>query len=109
MAEIHFTNLLIVVVVAFLAPLTLGFFPRLRLPAIVVEIILGIIIGPSVLGWASADTPVSILALIGLAFLLFLAGLEIDVERLRGRTLRLTAAGFVLSLVIGIVAGVLLH
>jgi Kef-type K+ transport system membrane component KefB len=109
MAEVHFTNLLIVVMVAFLAPLALGFFPRLRLPAIVLEIVLGILIGPSVLGWASADIPVSILALIGLAFLLFLAGLEIDVRRLRGRTLRLTAAGFVLSFAIGIVAGLLLN
>ncbi|HMD57414.1 MAG TPA: cation:proton antiporter [Solirubrobacteraceae bacterium] len=107
MAE--FTNLLIVVVVAFLAPLTLGFFPRLRLPAIVLEILLGIVIGPSVLGWVSVDAPVSILSLIGLAFLLFLAGLEIDVQRLRGRTLRLTAAGFALSFVIGIVVGLLLH
>ncbi|HME05184.1 MAG TPA: cation:proton antiporter [Solirubrobacteraceae bacterium] len=107
MAE--FTNLLIVVVVAFLAPLTLGFFPRLRLPAIVLEIILGIVVGPSVLGWVNVDAPVSILSLIGLSFLLFLAGLEIDVQRLRGRTLRLTAAGFALSFVIGIVAGLLLH
>ena len=47
MPEIHFTNLLIVVAVALLAPLTLGFFPRVRLPAIVLEIVLGIAIGPS--------------------------------------------------------------
>src|SRR6266480_3846118 len=105
MPAVHFINLLIVVVVAFIAPLSLGFFPRLRLPAIVLEIVLGIVIGPSGLGWASADLPVSILALIGLAFLLFLAGLEIDVDRLRGRTLKLTALGFVLSFVIGIFVG----
>ena len=91
MPEIHFTDLLIVVVVAFVAPLALGFFPRLRLPAIVLEIVLGIVIGPSGLGWVQVDLPIQILALIGLAFLLFLAGLEIDVERLRGRVLRLTA------------------
>src|SRR5271166_2714695 len=107
MAE--FTNLLIVVVVAFLAPLTLGFFPRLRLPAIVLEILLGIVIGPSVLGWVSVDAPVSILSLIGLAFLLFLAGLEIDVERLRGRTLKLTAIGFAVSFGISILIGFGLH
>jgi Kef-type K+ transport system membrane component KefB len=94
--------------VAFGAPLLLGFFPRVRLPAIVVEIVLGIVIGPSALGWARADLPVSIMSLIGLAFLLFLAGLEIDVERLRGRTLKLTALGFAVSFAIGIVAGVLL-
>src|SRR5437667_10082263 len=102
MPDVHFTNLLIVVVAAFVAPLALGFFPRLRLPAIVLEIVLGIVIGPSGLGWVSIDLPVSILSLIGLAFLLFLAGLEVDVERLRGRTLKLTALGFAVSFVIGI-------
>jgi Kef-type K+ transport system membrane component KefB len=50
----------------------------------VIEIVLGIIVGPSVLGWVKPDVPVSIRALIGLAFLLFLSGLEIDVQRLRG-------------------------
>src|SRR5437660_1644263 len=108
MLDVHFTNLLIVVAAAFVAPLALGFFPRLRLPAIVLEIVLGIIIGPSVLGWVTPDLPVSILSLIGLAFLLFLAGLEIDVQRLRGRTLKLTAMGFAASFVIGIVVGLAL-
>ena len=78
-----FTNLLIVVAVCLLAPLALGFFPKVRLPAIVLEILLGIAIGPSGLGWAKPDAPVSVLALVGLAFLLFLSGLEIDVDRLR--------------------------
>jgi hypothetical protein len=41
-----FTNLLIVVAAGLLAPLALGFFPRVRLPAIV----LGIVVGPSGLG-----------------------------------------------------------
>jgi Kef-type K+ transport system membrane component KefB len=105
MPDVHFTNLLIVVAVGLLAPLTLGFFPRLRLPAIVLEIVLGIVIGPSVLGWVKPDEPVSILALIGLAFLLFLSGLEIDVQRLRGAILKLTALGFGVSFVIAIVVG----
>src|SRR3974377_701239 len=81
MPDVSFTNLLIVAAVAVLAPLTVGFFPRLRVPAIVLEIIGGIIIGPSVLGWAHVDLPVSILALFGLGLLLFLAGLG------RGRVL----------------------
>lgn len=109
MAEVHFTNLLIVSVVAFAAPLTLGLAPALRLPAVVLEIVAGIVIGPSGLGWVDVDLPVDILAVLGLAFLLFLAGLEIDPTRLRGRTLRVTTAGFVLSFAIGIVAGLLLH
>ena len=51
------------------------------------------------------DLPVSILALVGLAFLLFLSRLEIDLQRLRGQILKLTALGFVVSLVIAIVVG----
>jgi Kef-type K+ transport system membrane component KefB len=105
MPDVHFTNLLVVVAVALLAPLSLGFFPRLRLPSIVLEIVLGIVIGPSGLGWVKPDLPVSILALVGLAFLLFLSGLEIDVERLRGPILKLTAIGFVVSFGIAIVLG----
>jgi Kef-type K+ transport system membrane component KefB len=108
MADVHFTNLLIVVTIALVAPLTLGFFPKIRLPAIVLEIVLGIVVGPSGLGWAKPDLPVSILALIGLAFLLFLSGLEIDVERLRGRILRLTVLAFALSFGIAIIVGLLL-
>jgi Kef-type K+ transport system membrane component KefB len=105
MSELHFTNLLIVVAIALLAPLVLGFFPRIRLPAIVLEIVLGIVVGPSGLGWVKPDLPVSILALIGLAFLLFLSGLEIDVERLRGRILKVTGVAFALSFGIAIIVG----
>src|SRR5216683_2335027 len=53
MPDVSFTNLLVVVVVAVLAPLTVGFSPRLRIPAVVLEIIGGIIIGPSAAGWVS--------------------------------------------------------
>src|SRR5215472_3104685 len=101
MPDVSFTNLLVVAAVAVLAPLAVGFFPRLRIPAVVLEIIGGIIIGPSVLGWVHVDLPVSILALFGLAFLLFLAGLEIDVHRLRGRLLRYAVLGYLVSLVLG--------
>ena len=85
MPDVEFTNLLIVVVIALLAPLTLGLAPRLRVPAVVLEIVAGIVVGPQVLGWVEVDLPVSIVALLGLAFLLFLAGLEIDVQQLAGR------------------------
>jgi Kef-type K+ transport system membrane component KefB len=45
-----FSNLLLVVAVAFAAPFLLGLFPRLQLPSVVLEIAAGIVIGPSVLG-----------------------------------------------------------
>src|SRR3954463_9910171 len=91
------TGLLIVSAVAFAAPFVLGMFPRVRLPSVVLEIVAGIVVGPSVLGLAEADQAIAVVALIGLTFVLFLAGLEIDFSRLRGPVLRLTLVGFGLS------------
>jgi Kef-type K+ transport system membrane component KefB len=103
--EISFTSLAIVAAAGFAAPLVLGFFPGLRLPSVVLEIVLGILIGPSVLGWAQADGAVTLMALIGLSFLLLIAGLEVDYDRLRGRLLEVTGVGFVVSFGIGLLAG----
>jgi Kef-type K+ transport system membrane component KefB len=97
------TNLLIVSVVAFAAPFVLGLFPRVRLPAVIVEIVAGIVIGPSVLGLVEADDTVAVIALMGLTFVLFLAGLEIDFARLRGPVVRLTGLGFALSFGVAVV------
>jgi Kef-type K+ transport system membrane component KefB len=105
MPDVSFTNLLIISVVAVLAPLLLGLFPRLRVPAVVLEIVAGIVLGPSLLGWVRVDLPVQILALFGLAFLLFLAGLEIDLARLRGPRLRLALLGYAVTLALGLAAG----
>jgi len=106
--EIEFTNLLIVAGVAFTAPLLLGFAPGLRLPAVVLEIVAGIVLGPAVLGWVEVDEPVRVLSILGLAILLFLAGLEIDYDRLRGRTAAVAASGFAVSFAIAIVVGLIL-
>jgi Kef-type K+ transport system membrane component KefB len=100
-----FSGLLIVTAIAFAAPFLLGLFPRLRLPAVVVEIVAGIVVGPSVLGWVEVDETISVVATLGLAFLLFLAGLEIDFARLRGRVLRLALTGFALSFALALVVG----
>jgi Kef-type K+ transport system membrane component KefB len=105
MPEVGFTNLLVVCLVALLAPLTLGFAPRVRVPAVVLEILAGVVLGPSVLGWVDVDLPVSILAVFGLAFLLFLAGLEIDVHGLRGAVLRIALVGYALTLLLGLAVG----
>src|SRR5688572_12464430 len=103
-----FSDLLIVVAVAFAAPFLLGLFPRVRLPSVVLEIVAGIVIGPSLLGVVEIDQSIEVVALIGLAFVLFLAGLEIEFEKLRGPVLRLTALGFGLSFVIAVLVGLAL-
>ena len=97
-----FTNLLLVCGVAFAAPLLLGLFPRVQLPSVVLEIVAGIVIGPSILGLADVDASVDVIALLGLAFVLFLAGLEIDFDALRGPLLRLAAVAFALSFAIAL-------
>src|SRR5215211_1471064 len=106
--ELSFTSLAVVAATAFAAPLALGL-TGLRLPAIVLEILLGVAIGPQGLGWASADGPVEVLSLVGLAFLLLLAGLEIEYGRFRGRVLRLTVLGYAGSLGIAVLVGLALR
>src|SRR3954470_5527108 len=100
-----FSGLLIVTAIAFGAPFLLGLLPRIRLPAVVLEIVAGIVVGPSVLGWVEVDQTIAVVSTLGLAFLLFLAGLEIDFGRLQGRVLTLAAAGFALSFAIALAVG----
>jgi Kef-type K+ transport system membrane component KefB len=100
--DISFDDLLLVMTVAALVPLLLGLFPRLPIPSSVVEIAAGIIIGPALLDWVSDDAVINVFAKLGVALLLFLAGLEIDFAKLRGRPLRLGLLGFVASLALGL-------
>ena len=48
-------GLLIVIAVGFAAPFLLGLAPAIRVPAVVLEIVAGIVVGPSVLGWVEID------------------------------------------------------
>lgn len=105
MPAVEFVNLFAVTLIALLAPLALGLRPGLRIPAVVLEIVAGIALGPHALGVIDVDLPVQIVALLGLAFLLFLAGLEIDVHQLRGRVLRIAVLGYLITLAVGAAAG----
>jgi len=108
-SALSFTSLFVVSLIALGAPLLLGFLPWLRVPAPVLLIVAGIAVGPSGLGWVQIDVPVKVLSLLGLAFLLFLAGMEIDPGQLKGRPLRIALSGYVISLVLGIGVGLSLH
>lgn len=100
--SISFSSIAVIAVVALLAPVLVNLAPKLRLPAVALEIVIGVIVGPSGLGWLEIDLPVIVLSLFGIAFLLFLAGLEIDPPRLRGRLGTITVA-FVASLALAVV------
>jgi len=104
-----FTDILWMSLVAVGAPLVAGLVPSLRIPAVVLEIVGGIIIGPQVLHIATPDVHVRLLATIGLAFLLFLAGLEVNLDSLRSPVAGLAVRAFVLSMVLAIIAGYLMN
>src|ERR1700733_15942575 len=97
MLAISFNSVLIIAAIAVVVPVVLGLLPRLPVPGAVLMVVAGIVVGPSVLGWARIDAPVQVLSILGLGMLLFLAGLEIDVEGLRGPTARLAGLAFPLS------------
>jgi Kef-type K+ transport system membrane component KefB len=90
-------DLLVVVAVAFGASLALGFLPITQQPPVVLEILGGILVGPSLLGIVEVDQSIEVVAVIGLSFVLFLAGLEIELDHLGGQVRRITAVGFAVS------------
>src|SRR5947207_9835470 len=99
MEHLSFGGLFVVSLIAVGAPILVATL-RLKIPAPVIEIVAGILVGPSVLKWVKIDTPISVLALVGVAFLLFLAGLEIDLNQLRGRVLHVALLGYLVTLAI---------
>lgn len=74
--------------------------PRGLVPAVVVEVLAGIAIGPQGLGLVKPTGGVYVLYLLGFGFLLFLAGQEVEVSRFRGPTFRLTGINFLISVVV---------
>ena len=79
-----------------------------KIPLVVFEIVLGLLAGPAVLGWIPASDALQSVANFGLAFLFFMAGNEIDFSAIRGRPLRTASLGWLVSLVAGVLLGVLL-
>jgi Kef-type K+ transport system membrane component KefB len=94
-----------IVVVAALAAITVAVVPkRFAPPVVVLELMLGILIGPHVLGIAHIDDFIEFFSNLGLGMLFFFAGYEIDFERIRGRPLALGAWGWVIS--VGLAFGI---
>jgi len=93
-------NLFLVGVVACLAPLLIYITRAYILPAVVLEIVGGIIIGPQVLNWVHVDVFLGFLSLLGLSYLLFLSGLEVDLQRLRGWITIIVGSGFLISFIL---------
>ncbi len=108
MPTMSFNGVLIIALVAVAVPALLAVVPRLPVPGAVLEVLAGILIGPSVLGWVHVDAPIQVLSDLGLGVLLFLAGLEIDVTGLRGPLARLAGWSFCGSGLLGLACGCVL-
>ncbi|MFF3015290.1 cation:proton antiporter [Streptomyces sp. NPDC057939] len=105
----HPGTFVLIMVVAVLAPiLAYGVSRWLSVPLVIFEIVLGILIGPDVLGWAHSGDVIDVLSELGLAMLIFLAGYEIRFDQVKGDTLNRSVAAWLVTLVLGLTAGVLL-
>ncbi len=115
---LSFLPLLIVIFLAFLVPIVLSRFRKFRLPIVVGEIIAGIVIGRSGLGWVQHhEVVLDLLAELGFVFLMFLSGMEIDFSNLGLFTnkqksenqpaspIHLAAISFLLTLVLSTLIG----
>ncbi len=83
-------SLVIILLAALLIPLIMARFKLTLLPTAVIEIIVGVILGPSVFDLITANTTLDLLKNVGVIVLLFLSGLEIDFSLFRKRNTELT-------------------
>ncbi len=99
-------DLLVVALVAALAPLIVALLPGPRVPQVVIFLLGGVLIGPHGLGIADTAS-IQLLSNIGLGFLFLLAGYELDPRLLRQQPGRLALAGWLVAavLAVGVVAG----
>jgi len=107
--ESYRTELFFIALAAALAPFLSRLPQRLRTPVVVMEILLGMVIGPQILNLSSPDGLISMLGELGLSFLLFMVGIEIELAQFRGKLLTLAVSGWVLSFVLAMISMLYLH
>jgi len=96
-------TLVLIAAAAALAPfISEGLSRRVAVPEVVVQILLGVVLGPYVLGIAHPGEIVKALSEFGLTYLMFLAGAELDLARVGESRLLLATSGWFLSLALAI-------
>jgi Kef-type K+ transport system membrane component KefB len=104
--QVDTTSFFLIVLSAALAAVTVVVLPaRLAPPAVVFELLFGILIGPHGLKFAASDEFILFFSNLGLGMLFYFAGYEINFERIRGAPLRLGAWGWGLSILIAYAVG----
>ena len=89
MVPVDLPTLVVITALSAAAPILADLLRRPAVPVVVVEIMLGILAGPHVLHLVRVTPLANLLAQFGLAFLFFLAGFELDPERVRGAPAKL--------------------
>lgn len=110
MADLHdFALIAVILAIAACAGLLAT---RLRQPMIVAFIGVGILVGPAGTGWVVADSTIELLARLGIAILLFLVGLKLDLHLIRstgpvalatglGQVLFTSVVGYLIAIALG--------
>lgn len=99
--EVDSQSFFVIVVIAAVAAITVAAVPkRFAPPVVVLELLLGIVVGPEILDLAKTDDFVDFFSNLGLGMLFFFAGYEIDFDRIKGLPMKLGALGWVLSVAI---------
>jgi Kef-type K+ transport system membrane component KefB len=107
--EEHLRSILTIALVAVIAPMVAELQPQIRLPMIVLEIGLGMIIGSHGFNLVQEGTLLNFLGALGLGFLFFMAGFEIDFARIRGLPIKLASWGWLISFGLAFSIAILLH
>ena len=110
MIESAIPTLVLIGLAAVLAPIIAEGLRRfIAVPEVVIQILLGIMLGPYVLNLAHPNNIVTALSDFGLTYLMFLAGTELDLTTMRQGHLGRAAGSWVASLVLALGVGVLLR
>ncbi|AMK77043.1 MULTISPECIES: cation:proton antiporter [Methylomonas] len=99
----------VIALVAAFAPLLVKIPTRFRMPVVVAEMLLGMMVGPHIFNWVSADGLVGMLGELGLTFLLFMVGLEINLDEMKGKPLTLAVGGWLLSFIVAMACMYVVH
>jgi Kef-type K+ transport system membrane component KefB len=110
MVEAAVPTLVLIALAAVLSPLVAEFLRRfIAVPEVVLQIIFGILLGPSVLNLAHSNQIVTALSDLGLTYLMFLAGTEVDVAIFRKGHAGLAVGSWMASVLLALLVGLVLH
>jgi Kef-type K+ transport system membrane component KefB len=103
--DVDTSSFFVIVLIAAIAAITVAIVPKgMAPPVVVLELMLGIVVGPEALNLARSSDFIDFFSNLGLGMLFYFAGYEIDFERIRGAPMKLGALGWAMS--VGLAYGI---